>query len=239
MPLLLVVVGGFACLFPLALYFLIVSSLNNRPRPTLVTGTTDLLGLLAGLSGFLIVGGPLALAGIQEGWRRSVARGDLHGMADAITTSNGSWRLVWLAYGTGIVGLAALGWWRRHRTTLVYHIDPALGRSLVAEVCQRCGLELMPAGPAATLQMRDPKSSARAEVELLAATASKHLTLDWHRADRGLRTRIEAGLVTALEEIDPPVNPASLWLLGASTVLFGALILGLAVLILTLVRLHQ
>jgi hypothetical protein len=235
MLLLLAVFVGFACLFPLALYLLIIASLNNCPRPTLVSGGGDFLGLLGGLSGFLIVGGPLALSGLREGWRQAAARGDLHGMADAVLGNDAPWRFVWLAYALAVVVAAVAGWLRRRRATLVYQIDPAVGRALFAEVCEQCGLDWDRAGPTFALWSRDPKQPGRGEVELQVAAASKHLTLDWRRADAGLRERVETAFAAALADVDAPDNPAYGWLLGVATVLFAALVFGLTVLILALV----
>lgn len=236
MLLLYLVFGGFACLFPLALYLLIIASLNNRPRPTMVSGSGDFLGLLGGLSGLLIVGGPLALAGLQDAWRRAAARGDLHGMADAVLGNDAPWRLLWLAYGVATIFAALLGWLRRRRTTLVYQIDPAVGRALFADVCEQCGLDWDRAGSAFALWSRDAKQSGRGEVELQVAASSKHLTLDWRRADAGLRERVENAFAAALAEIDAPDNPAYGWLLGVATVLFAALVFGMTILILALVN---
>ena len=49
----LVVFGGFACLFPLAFYGLVLTSLNNRRRPTFVPGPADFAGVLIATAGFL------------------------------------------------------------------------------------------------------------------------------------------------------------------------------------------
>lgn len=239
MLLLFVVLVGFACLFPLALYLLIVASLNNRPRPTLVAGGNDFLGLLGGLSGFLIVGGPMALAGLQDAWRRSAAHGDLHGMADAVLGNDAPWRFVWLGYAI-VVGAAAIGGWlRRRRTTQFYQIDPAVGRAQFADACELCGLDWDRAGSVFTLWSRDSKQPGRGEVELYVAAASKHLTLDWRRTDAGLRERVETAFAAALAETDAPDNPAYAWLCGIATVLFAAIVFGMTVLILALAKAHH
>ena len=69
----ILVLAGFACLFPPALYCLVLASVNNRRRPTLVSGPLDFAGVLLASAGFLIVGGPLALAGMHDAWRRGAA----------------------------------------------------------------------------------------------------------------------------------------------------------------------
>src|SRR5262245_36772142 len=57
----LLLVGILVCLFPLALYFLYLAWLHQRPQPTLVPGRWDFVGVLVALSGFLLVGGPAVL----------------------------------------------------------------------------------------------------------------------------------------------------------------------------------
>ena len=53
-------------LFPLAIYCLIVSLLNRRPRPVMVSGTWDFAGVLFAVSGFLLLGGPVMLTSLSE-----------------------------------------------------------------------------------------------------------------------------------------------------------------------------
>src|SRR5258708_11566556 len=57
------------CLFPLAIYFLILAILNRRDHPVAVSGTWDFAGVLLAASGFLLLGGPLLLRTLCDHWR--------------------------------------------------------------------------------------------------------------------------------------------------------------------------
>jgi hypothetical protein len=58
------------CLFPLAVYALVLGYVNGRRRSVLVNGSWDFVGVLAALSGFVLVGGPTILAGVNERWEQ-------------------------------------------------------------------------------------------------------------------------------------------------------------------------
>src|SRR5436190_17169552 len=61
--------GCLVCLTPLAIYLLYLSHLNGRTPPTLVPGPWDFGAVLLGLSGFLVLAGPLVLTLADSVWR--------------------------------------------------------------------------------------------------------------------------------------------------------------------------
>jgi len=61
--------GCLVCLMPLALYLLYLAHLNGRTPPALVPGPWDFGAVLLGLSGFLILAGPLLLTLVSAVWR--------------------------------------------------------------------------------------------------------------------------------------------------------------------------
>src|SRR4051794_41973769 len=54
---------------PLAIYLLYLAHLNGRTPPTLVPGPWDFGAVLLGLSGFLLLAGPLLITLADSAWR--------------------------------------------------------------------------------------------------------------------------------------------------------------------------
>ena len=78
----LLLIGTFACLFPLMLYCLFLAGVNNRPRPTLVAGTWDVAWVLVATAGFWVLGGPAVLVGLDDTWRHVLLRGSFATLRD-------------------------------------------------------------------------------------------------------------------------------------------------------------
>jgi hypothetical protein len=134
-----------AFFLPLAVYLLVLGFINRRPRPLLVSGTWDLIGLLAASSGFLLFGGPAILSGLNERWRLFW----LFGQGGLGVGGGSGWRLwVFLSalYFALVVGGAASLFWRRRHRTCVYNVDPPTLVRTLAEVCDDFGLEPVRSG---------------------------------------------------------------------------------------------
>jgi hypothetical protein len=235
----LVVFGSFACLFPLAFYCLVVASLNNRRRPTLVSGPADFAGALLATAGFLIVGGPLILSGVHDAWRRTLLRGSFAAIRDYLAQSSGPWLLLWIIYYVGVVGGACWLLWRRRAYSVVYNLDAATANKLVPDALDRHELPWSRrgstyyvgfTGPTSALpgSADDPVVSERqAVLEVTDAPALRHVTLYWS-FDDGVRRQVEGELRQALEGVESPESPAGGWFLAAATVLFMVLLVVLA-----------
>jgi hypothetical protein len=236
--------GGFACLFPLAFYCLILTNLNNRRRPTLVSGPADFAGVLLATAGFLIVGGPVVLAGLYEGWRRSVMRGDFVTIRAALAGSSWQWLAVWAAYFAVVVGGAGWLLWRRRSVSVVYNIDPAGGQKLIGELLDGLRLPWVRRGASYAIGLTGSpdsvrKSAERAVLEVTQAPALRHLTLHWTGEYRPVRPRFEAALQEALEGMEAPESPVAGWFLTAATGLFALLLILLGLFILFLYHLRS
>jgi hypothetical protein len=124
-----------AFLFPVAIYCLILAVLNSRRYPTLVSGPWDFAGVLFATSGFLLVGGPTILAGLNSQWRYALQHGRFREVRGQPSEWWYFWILVWGIYFVIVLGGAVFVAWRRRPVTVIYHIDPpgfeeALGRAL-------------------------------------------------------------------------------------------------------------
>ena len=243
----LVVFGSFACLFPLAFYCLVLASLNNRRRPTLVPGPADFAGVLVATAGFLIVGGPLILSGVHDAWRRTLLRGNFASIRGLLAEVPGPWLLVWLAYFLLVVVGALWLLWRRRSVSVVYNLDAATAHKLLPDLFDRLGLPWTRRGgvyaigfsgsaaPAPVGPQGGPVApGVLAVLEVASAPASRNLTLEWADGGGLVRRQVEGELREALEGVEVPENPAAGWLMAAASVLFVLLLIVLALFVIYL-----
>jgi hypothetical protein len=232
-------------LFPLAVYLLVLASINRRDRPLLVAGIWDAIALSFALSGVLLWVGPAILGTIYE-------RGLVPGTSDQPHRRfEDIWTLypfVWVTYYLLVLAGQAMMIVGRVKKTSVYNVDgPALERLLVDCLRQR-GFEVSASGGLIFFETRATSvvdvvgdaPTARAPtgaVELEFFSALRHATLHWFVKDSRLRGQIEDDLERRLPEAATEQNPAATWLLGISGMLFGLVILGsFFVILLTLYR---
>jgi hypothetical protein len=127
-----------AFLLPVAIYLLVLGSLNRRRGPVIVSGTLDLIGLLFAASGFLLCTGPALLSSGYERWRLFW----LLGPQDSSPDDGGQrlWMFLAALYFLGVLGGAAYLFWRARATTTVYNVDPPALETALATTCDRLGL---------------------------------------------------------------------------------------------------
>jgi hypothetical protein len=251
-----------AFLLPLALYLLLLGWVNRQPRPLLVSGTIDFIGLLFAASGFLLLGGPAALSGFNEHWRLVWLLGETGG-----ATEGG---LDWLRkqglflatlYFFVIVAACVVVFRRRRGMTCVYNAEPAVVESALVEACERLGLEPIRSGnlfvfglsreaPARrpgglqaphVLPRRGARVTPGVEEELAghdaildveAFAAMKHVTLRWEPHDTPLRRPVEAELERRLASAGAPYHDTGAWLGLVGSALLVLAMAGLLALVL-------
>ena len=135
-----------AFFFPLAVYFLVLGLLNRRRHPLLVSGIWDGVGLVFGVSGFLLLAGPAVLSALSERWRMFW----LLGKGDApVAGPNGAWQF-WIflsiLYFVLIVGGAAYFFWRQRHVTAVYNAEAEQIENALTEICERLDVHPMRSG---------------------------------------------------------------------------------------------
>lgn len=137
----LVILGILFFCFPLAVYLLILTSINRRPSPVMVPGSWDFLGLLLASSGFLLFGGPCALTGFNENWRTywlySLTARQLRMQPEHWWFF---WYFVWALYFVAIIVGSGVVLWRRRRMTSIYNIEPGVFQLSLALACKRLRL---------------------------------------------------------------------------------------------------
>jgi hypothetical protein len=243
------------CLFPIAVYCLVLSSVNRREQPLLMRGVSDFAALLFAVSGIILWAGPAMLASLYE---RSVAEQPQRSFDDVWR----QWWLIWAAYYVAVIGGAALLLWLRRQTTAIYNVQPDLVPSLVAATLQRLGFDfaqnaqhqfliapaksLSPAVAAISERPQAPEAPAAAgldaeagahpytaAVEVEQFSSLCHATLHWYEIEPAVRREIEDELRKQLAGARPFDNPASLWQLGIGLLLIGTMLLAIFFYILT------
>jgi hypothetical protein len=210
------VFGGFLCLIPLALYCISLAGINRRPHPTLLSGVADFVWALLGLSGFLIVGGPMMLAGIHSAWRLSVFRGSYAAVGGLLDEPSWPWILLWVAYFIAVVAGAIALYVRRRAVSIICNVDPSSGIAAVTESCERLGLPITPRGARIILG-----GTARSAVlDVRPAPVLRSVTLTWRSDPAEIRPIVEEELRRGLGRVAAPDNPLPTWLLTAAFVLF-------------------
>ncbi|MGH7170161.1 MAG: hypothetical protein ACRELG_07795 [Gemmataceae bacterium] len=132
--------------FPLAVYLLVLGLLNRHRHPLLVSGVWDGIGLIFGVSGFLLFAGPAILSALNERWRMFwlLGKGDV-----PLTGPDGVWQF-WiflsLLYFLLIVSGAAYYFWRQRHLTAVYNARPAQVERAVMDVCEQLGINPVRSG---------------------------------------------------------------------------------------------
>ncbi len=225
-PLVLLYLGGLACLTPVAAYLLWVGSYARRPRPTVVSGPWDFAALLLGLSGFVLFGGTVVLALVRSNVRLG-ARGNFNAVKAAWEHEWLSWLLVVGAYLAAVVGTAAWGLFARRRALVVYNVAPADFEHALSDVFDQIGQKV---------ERRGNGWFAGPEVcRLDPFPAGRTVTLRWTGDDPHLFEEVERQLRQSLPGLPPAdENPAARWITAAAGACITANFVCLVLLLLTL-----
>jgi hypothetical protein len=246
-------------LFPLALYCLALAYLNRGPRPVMIPGVWDCIGLLFGLSGFLLWTMPSLVA-------ISAARimYYLPGAADPLAA--GLWsQLIQAGYYTAVAVGAVLLLILRRSNTAIYNVETEHFGERLAVALADLGLDSiveagryviapaeaftavsadaisampLPPGTAAKRLSAAPGGPRYVEVRIDTFAAFCHVTLHWDRYSPQMRRDIENQLGRTLQHAGAPDNPAAGWFLGFSGLVFGTVTMA-AILFVVLIYLHR
>jgi hypothetical protein len=207
-PIVAACLAGLLCLAPLAVYLLWVAVIARRDRPTVVSGTWDLAGLVAGLSGFILFGGGIVLFLLQSGFRYWM-RGNFESFRHAWGNEKYTWIMLSAIYLFAVIGAVALAAAARRRSLVVYNIDPAEFEATVAEVFEHLSRPVERRGDRWT-------AGGTPLFELDRFEAGKTVTLRWLSPDRLLFQEVERLLREALGDIRSGDNPASRWVMACA-----------------------
>jgi len=213
-----------AFFFPLAIYLLVLGFLNRHRHPVLISGVSDGMGLIFGVSGFLLFAGPAILSTLSERWRLFwlLGKGDI-----SAAVAEGTWPMwTFLAffYFLLIVGGSVWYLWRQRSHTAIYNTNADAIERTVIEICKERGINPMRSGDLflfeaapASDPSRDHKGAVEeaplpygrgsdfdgepsAILEIDSFPLMHHVTLRWEPAVSPLRRIIETELRLRLSE---------------------------------------
>jgi hypothetical protein len=118
---------------------LVLSTINRKRHPVILSGAWDFAGVLFAASGILLVGGPAILTGLYEHWRFSWLLGQTHYL-QGIGENWSFWISLWLLYFAVVAGGSAWLLWRRRGLTSIYNVEPAILMGVLIGILDRLGL---------------------------------------------------------------------------------------------------
>jgi hypothetical protein len=210
-----------AFFFPLAVYLLALGFLNRHRHPLLVSGVWDGIGLLFGVSGFLLFAGPALLGALSERWRWFwlLGKGDVSAVGPEAAWP--MWAFLALLYFSLIVGGAALYLWRQLRVTAIYNSDADVVERTVTDICKELGISPMRAGALFLFEPSADGQEQRTVLEMEGFPLMRHITLRWEPADAPLRRIVETELGHRLSETYSDDGLRGAWLLSLGFLLLS------------------
>jgi hypothetical protein len=233
--------------FPLAIYLLILGFINRRSHPLLVSGVWDGIGLIFGVSGFLLFAGPAILSALSERWRLFWLLGKGEVPVAAGEGSSQLWIFLSIFYFVLIVGGAVFYFWRQRQLTAIYNADTVQVERALTDICEQLGVNPVRSGsmflfgmsPGLQAESRGANSeSVVSGKELSVVTAvsgldepailevesfplMRHITLRWDPVDSPLRKPLEDKLSRHLSETYSEESLLGGWLLTIGFVLLS------------------
>ena len=238
---------------PLALYLLFLSFLNQRQRPTLMSGPWDFTCVLLGLSGFIVLGGPMLLSTLDSAWRSYWFGGNFSRVREEWSAHSALWSRIGAGYVIALGCLIGITMNLRRKVTVIYNLDPsAIEDMLIAALdvrglgCRRLGggfeIGKMRHNPHLVvdenaLAKKPPVlfSGPTAFVRIDRFSSLKHASLKWLEAEPLLRGEVESELDKIVSTTESPPNPAGGWFMTAAISLFFVMLLWMAFLVYTMI----
>jgi hypothetical protein len=208
-----------AFLAPLGLYLLVLGWLNRQPRPVLVPGTWDFVGVMFAASGFLLVGGPAVLSSFSEGWRSFWVMGEVGSVVEGLAAVRRDELLVGSLYFVLVVLTCGFTLAGRRGSTAIYNVEPGVVEAEVEAASAALGLRPARSGAVFVFGLEGGPEKTVLHVETFAAM--RHVTLRWDAAASPLRAAVEAELDRRLDRVGPAYHETGSWLTLAGAGLLG------------------
>ncbi len=232
--------GCLLALMPVALYFLFLAHINQRPKPTLVSGPWDFACLLLGLSGFILVGGPVVIGLLNSVWRSYWFGGDFGDLRKVWESNAVSISSIAVGYLLGVSLLIFAFMLGRRKITLIYNCD---SKTLTASFVAACeargfncrqvvgGIEIGRGTALSPAEASKRRYGPEGFVQFAVFPTVRNATLKWSECDASTRLEIETALVEQLETTATDKNPAGSWLMTTAMTMFFVLVLWMMFLI--------
>lgn len=214
--------AGMVCVAPVAFYLCWLTTVNRRDKPTVVNGAWDFAGVLAALSGFLVVGGLLLLSVVQND-PRLFAGGSFKELQDVFERQWQYWILVLVGY-VSLIGLMAVSAFRgRAKWLSVYNVDADTVDEAVDQAIKQAGLTAVRHG--------NVWADQRKLVEVAPFHGTRHVTVRILVSHPREREEIERHLRSYLRQAISPDNPAAGWIsaVASGSVLSVVLFVGMMI----------
>lgn len=224
----------FVSLLPLAIYLFVLAGINRGSRPVILTGIGETLGLFFAFSGFLLFTGPQVLNAL---YLSNLGAIPLEvDQEEAFEDAWRTWTLIWGLYFFAIAALVGTLLFLRRNVRGIYNVDLQQFRVALHQSFEEEGLTAMQQGNVLLLYRAADSPDNRslpplAEMTLCAFPALCHVNLRWVDGPSDLREKFESVLDRNLEDAVAIDNPTANWLLGIASLLFGALIMILAMMV--------
>jgi hypothetical protein len=221
-----------AFFLPMGLYLIALGAINRHPRPVVVSGTWDAIGLLFAISGFLFLGGPTLLGSLSERWRWFWLLGDRSAAAaftnqDALGSA-GWWLILFGLYFALVVEGCLTFIWGRARLTLLYNISEPQFEAAIAQTAKELGQEIHRSADLLVLLPQTPQDEPLA-VRIESVPDLRHVTLCWQPGSGPRRTEFEEALTRQLAHTETPEHDLGPWVSFLGLILcIGSLMLGIA-----------
>jgi hypothetical protein len=228
LPIALACLTTVLCLAPLGVYLSWAAGLHRRPRPAIHDGPSDLAALLAGLAGFLFVGGGVALTALQSNVRLA-GRRNWEQIQAAWDREHLAWVAVGGAYFALVVLAVVLSLRARRKTITVYNVAPAVLDAAVSGAAAEAGLPAERHGNVWAVPGGPPVAAVE-PVPAMRTAVVRYLTADPRAAeeiDRHLRRR--------LAESPPADGFAAAWLTAVTVGLLVAVAVAVLLLVVLIV----
>jgi hypothetical protein len=193
-------------LSPLTVYLACLAKLNYRSRPTVVTGGSDFLGLMAGLSGFILAGAVIFMTLVQAN-TRYLLRGDWSSLRDLWQQEQLSWITAAAAYFLLVSGAIGLAWLGRSGTLAIYNIRLEQLEALIDKGLTELGFT--------ALRLGRSWSEGSELLQLDYSPLFCHGTIRSRFADPRLWEEFVRGLRDRIQRVEAPHNSAAIWFLTA------------------------
>lgn len=195
------------CLAPVMVYLAVLSRVNHRDNPVVVSGAWDFIGLLGGLSGFLMMGMVLFVFLVQSN-ARYFFREDWESLRTAWANEQQYWVLSVFGYLFIVAGMVLMAWLRRAGTLSVYNVDRADLEIAVDGALTDVGYQSHRSG--------NSWSDAKELIRIDPTPAFHHAAIRFRIPDLRIREELERSLRSRLAQVVTPENHSSLWLMSAS-----------------------
>lgn len=237
----LVLIGSccLVCLLPLSLYFLFLSHLHSRNRPIIVEGKWDFACLLLGISGFLLILGPLLLTLIDSTWRAIWVSGQLQRLRTVLEKEAILWSGVGTVYVLAMTYLVVQLLRSRSLKSVIYGMPANRFADLFSGALERLQRVWRVQGNVYEIrgtvpETLTPNPNDFTEVEVEPFPSMGLVTLHWDEPKSAIRTEVEVELEKTFERLETPVSPVAGWFLTASVSIFFVMLVWMAFLIYTM-----